>query len=382
MNLLGFDTSTAATSVCVLRGDGEAFERIPTDEELLGPPGHARELMPGVARAMGEAELRYGDLDAIAVGVGPGTFTGLRIGVTTARALAHAEDIPVHPVSSLAALAEGIDAEQRLPLIDAKRGELFAALYHGEHEVWPGFAGAPEVLLERLRDSARHRARERALRAELGPVLHRRAHERRERGAGLRRVEPGAGRHLLRGGLEHHQEVGGDRGGGVVGGPLLVAQLERLHAERAGDSQGGIERLGGSAAHRTSAAAEALGVTRRAGEGLERVEAEEPARPRGPESGQSGGAARVTHERGGTGHGRGSRADLAVGHAEQDRVHVERPLAAAEGPGDLSPRHPQRLAHGRAETAISDDPNTKFTHFAVRSSVGNGLTANSIYPHG
>jgi len=118
VNVLGFDTSTAATSACLLREDGEAFEVIPTDEQLLGPPGHARELMPGVAKVMAGAGLGYRDLDAIAVGVGPGTFTGLRIGVATARGLAHAEDIAVHPVSSLAALAQGIDAEHRLPLID------------------------------------------------------------------------------------------------------------------------------------------------------------------------------------------------------------------------------------------------------------------------
>lgn len=154
MNVLGFDTSTAATSVCLLRDDGKAFERIPTEEELLGPPGHARELLPSVQHVMTEAELRYSDLGAVAVGVGPGTFTGVRIGVTTARALAHAEDIPVHPVSSLAALAQGIHAEHRLPLIDAKRGELFAALYRGDDELWPPFATAPGALVERVREAA------------------------------------------------------------------------------------------------------------------------------------------------------------------------------------------------------------------------------------
>jgi tRNA threonylcarbamoyladenosine biosynthesis protein TsaB len=154
MNVLGFDTSTAATSVCVLRDDGEAFELVPGEEALLGPPGHARELMPGVARLLADAGLSYRDLGAIAVGVGPGTFTGLRIGVTTARALAHAGGIPVHPVSSLAALAEEIEAHHRLPLIDAKRGELFAALYGGETELWPPFAATPAQLIERVRQAS------------------------------------------------------------------------------------------------------------------------------------------------------------------------------------------------------------------------------------
>jgi tRNA threonylcarbamoyladenosine biosynthesis protein TsaB len=153
MNVLGFDTSTVATSACLLRDDGEAFEVVPDEERLLGPPGHARELMPAVAKVMGEAGVDYADLQAIAVGVGPGTFTGLRIGVATARALAHAHEIPVHPVSSLAALAQGIDAEQRLPLIDARRGELFAALYSGDDERWPPFAATPEQLIERVREA-------------------------------------------------------------------------------------------------------------------------------------------------------------------------------------------------------------------------------------
>src|SRR5437870_3026662 len=75
------------------------------------------------------AGVEYADLDAVAVGIGPGTFTGLRVGIATARALAGANGLEVRPVSSLRALAEGIDAPARLPLIDARRGELFAALY-------------------------------------------------------------------------------------------------------------------------------------------------------------------------------------------------------------------------------------------------------------
>jgi tRNA threonylcarbamoyladenosine biosynthesis protein TsaB len=154
LNVLGFDTSTAASSACLLRADGEAFEVVPPDEALTAPPGHARELMPAIAHVMERAGVGYPDLDAIAVGVGPGTFTGLRIGVTTARALAHANGLSVHAVSSLAALAASIDAELRLPLIDAKRGELFAALYEGDEERWPPFAATPEALIERIRKEA------------------------------------------------------------------------------------------------------------------------------------------------------------------------------------------------------------------------------------
>jgi tRNA threonylcarbamoyladenosine biosynthesis protein TsaB len=152
MNVLGFDTSTAATSACLLRGDGQAFEVIPEEAALTTPPAHAAELMPALVRVLVDGGLGWGDIDALAVGVGPGTFTGLRIGVATARGLAHARGIELRPVSSLAALAAGIDAELRLPLIDAKRGELFAALYRGDELLWPPFAATPEAVVERVSD--------------------------------------------------------------------------------------------------------------------------------------------------------------------------------------------------------------------------------------
>lgn len=175
MTLLGFDTATAPTAACVLRSDGEAFEVVPDVAALTAPPGHARELMPAVAEVMERAGVGYADLEAIAVGVGPGTFTGLRIGVATARGLALAHGLELRPVSSLAALARGLAeadapadrsaadarsssaiggaeaARSILPCIDAKRGELFAALYEDGAERWAPFAAAPEEVAERVR---------------------------------------------------------------------------------------------------------------------------------------------------------------------------------------------------------------------------------------
>ena len=153
MTLLGFDTSTAASTACVLRADGEAFEVAPGADRLAGPPAHAAELMPAIAGAMRRAGVSWDDLDGIAAGVGPGSFTGLRIGVATARALAAARGLQVRPVSSLAALAAGIDGELRLALIDAKRGELFAALHGPEGELWAPFAAPPAAIAERVRDA-------------------------------------------------------------------------------------------------------------------------------------------------------------------------------------------------------------------------------------
>jgi tRNA threonylcarbamoyladenosine biosynthesis protein TsaB len=121
-------------------------------DDYLTPERVAFGLWPAVADAMARANVGWADLDAIAVGVGPGRFTGLRIGVATARALATASGLPLRRVSSLAALAAGIDAPLRLPLIDARRGELFAALHEDGKQVWPPFAAPPERLIERLEE--------------------------------------------------------------------------------------------------------------------------------------------------------------------------------------------------------------------------------------
>src|SRR3954470_12040432 len=150
MTIVGFDTSTAATRVCVLREDGEAFEHVPPPQRLLEPPGHSRELMPAVRERMEVAGVGWGEVAGVAVGIGPGTFTGLRIGVATARALATAARIPVHPVSSLGALAAAVTGAQLVvPVIDAKRGEGFAALFREGEALTEPFVARPDQLDER-----------------------------------------------------------------------------------------------------------------------------------------------------------------------------------------------------------------------------------------
>ncbi len=162
MNVLGIDTSTPATAACVLRADGAVFEREPAPKSLTAPPGHARELMPAVMAVLEESRVVPSELDAIAVGVGPGTFTGLRIGVATARALGHAWGLELRPVSSLAALAAGAiepgataheQSARRSPVlavIDARRGEVFAALHEDGVQRWPPFAAKPEAVAARV----------------------------------------------------------------------------------------------------------------------------------------------------------------------------------------------------------------------------------------
>ena len=86
MIVLGFDTATSATAVGLMLGEGRLLEAR-DDPPAGGHPGHATKLLGMAAALLEQGEVGWSDLDRLAVGVGPGTFTGLRVGVATARGL-------------------------------------------------------------------------------------------------------------------------------------------------------------------------------------------------------------------------------------------------------------------------------------------------------
>lgn len=135
MRVLGLDTATSATSVALAEvpGPGPLIEA--RDDPPPGArPGHARRLLALVQEVL-DAGGGWQTVERIAVGAGPGTFTGLRIGVATGQALARAREIPLIGTSSLAALAlearRGEPDAPVLAVIDARRGEVFAAAWGG-----------------------------------------------------------------------------------------------------------------------------------------------------------------------------------------------------------------------------------------------------------
>jgi tRNA threonylcarbamoyladenosine biosynthesis protein TsaB len=146
MNLLAFDTATPATVVALLSGDARAEAR--HDPEPGERPGHAAQLLALAAGLLDEAGLRFTDLDRIAVGTGPGTFTGLRIGVATARALAQGTGAELVGVSTLRALAAPATTHHHVVLgvLDARRGEAFVGAWRGSDEVVPPAAVTPAIL--------------------------------------------------------------------------------------------------------------------------------------------------------------------------------------------------------------------------------------------
>jgi tRNA threonylcarbamoyladenosine biosynthesis protein TsaB len=198
MVVLGLDTSTRATAVGLLLADGRLLHARddPTGDER---PGHATRLLPLAHTLLVDAGLSWGEVGRIAVGVGPGTFTGLRIGVATARGLAQSLAIELVGVSSLRALAHaaarhdgdyvmgrgiledgsgtarsegdrggeagsgkgvcagggGVEEDHAavLAVIDARRGEVFVAAYQNHAELIAPAPLAPDDLAE-LRERA------------------------------------------------------------------------------------------------------------------------------------------------------------------------------------------------------------------------------------
>lgn len=156
MVVLGVDTATPDAVVGVTDGDEVVREAaVPPGED--GRPRHSEVLLAEIARSVEEAG-GWERIERIAIGIGPGSFTGLRIGISTARALAQGRGLPLAPVGTLAALARGIlsDPEHAenlaLPVIDARRGEVFASALDQDSEIWPPLVTPPAELADRLRE--------------------------------------------------------------------------------------------------------------------------------------------------------------------------------------------------------------------------------------
>ena len=133
MNVLAIETATDAVAVALLRDDGGAAERVHS-----GGREHAERLVPMIEEVCAAAGCPLSDVGVVAVDVGPGLFTGLRVGVATAKALAYARGVRLLGVSSLDilagaaaghALAAASRVETIVPVVDARRGEVFAASY-------------------------------------------------------------------------------------------------------------------------------------------------------------------------------------------------------------------------------------------------------------
>ncbi|HEX9726856.1 MAG TPA: tRNA (adenosine(37)-N6)-threonylcarbamoyltransferase complex dimerization subunit type 1 TsaB [Vicinamibacteria bacterium] len=156
MRLLAVDTTSVLGSIAVLEGD-----TVRAREGFETPAGHAQRLLPEIDRILGSLGLSLADIEAFAVAVGPGSFTGLRIGIASVEGLAFATGRPVVGVSTLDATASRYRARARLvaPLLDARREEIYGALFRIDGDVLETVVDPvcerPQAFLARLRGMSR-----------------------------------------------------------------------------------------------------------------------------------------------------------------------------------------------------------------------------------
>lgn len=160
MNLLAFDTSTEIMSVAVSRAQPDAGQASEVWQHTA--PGGAQtstHLIPTIQRLMAQAGLQFAQLDAIAFGCGPGSFTGLRTACSVAQGLAFGAKVKVLPVDTLLSVAEEARAQhatalpvcQVVALLDARMDEMYAGSYAFENGHWTQIEGSrlihPEALV-------------------------------------------------------------------------------------------------------------------------------------------------------------------------------------------------------------------------------------------
>ena len=147
MRILGIETSTMTGSVALMDE-----ERLIAEYTLNLKETHTSRLMPTIDRVTKDASLTIKDLDGIAVSLGPGSFTGLRIGIATAKGLAQGLNIPVVGIPTLDGLAFQLFNCKDLicPILDARKGEVYYALYKNGKRLSEYMACKPDRLLEKL----------------------------------------------------------------------------------------------------------------------------------------------------------------------------------------------------------------------------------------
>jgi tRNA threonylcarbamoyladenosine biosynthesis protein TsaB len=159
MNLLALDTSTEWMSIALQRGAGDAATV--WQHHAVGGALASAQLIPEIQRLMAGAGLRFGELDAVVFGAGPGSFTGLRTACSVAQGLAFGADISVLPVDTLLAVAEDARAQLGAPdvlavtaLLDARMDQMYAASYLFESGKWTKRLGYSLISPEDLESDA------------------------------------------------------------------------------------------------------------------------------------------------------------------------------------------------------------------------------------
>jgi tRNA threonylcarbamoyladenosine biosynthesis protein TsaB len=145
VNVLGLDSATPSSAVALARDDG--WLREARDDVAAGErPRHAQRLLALAAELLAGAGIGWEAIGRVAVGVGPGGYTGLRIGLATAHGIALAHGAQLVGVGTLRALAEPVGERAAVAVLDARRGEAFVAVYReGRELIAPCVCRPPEL---------------------------------------------------------------------------------------------------------------------------------------------------------------------------------------------------------------------------------------------
>jgi len=150
LNILAICSTSSSGSIAICKNDVISFISF-LDIKVT----HSERLMPQIDNGLTQSKLSLEDLDLICVATGPGSFTGIRIGLATAKGLCMGRQIPLFAVSTLELLAYNFKGYQLpiLPFIDAKMQEVYAALYDGKmNEIIPPQNAEPEEFLSKVKD--------------------------------------------------------------------------------------------------------------------------------------------------------------------------------------------------------------------------------------
>jgi len=133
MNILGIETSTAVCSVGIVTGNGKTLERSQSESHI-----HSEKLQVLISELLEDARVRLQDLDAVAVSIGPGSFTGLRIGLSSAKGLCYSIGKPILTVPTFEAIAAAAvtnfpDYTEYVVLLDAKQSDFYVAVFRNRN---------------------------------------------------------------------------------------------------------------------------------------------------------------------------------------------------------------------------------------------------------
>lgn len=151
MNILVIDTSSHLCSVAIKHNDERIYKTI--DEGRT----HSETLLPLINKVLEDNNISLDDINVLGVVTGPGSFTGIRIGISTIKAIASAKDIPVVPITSIEVLARNIEEENnyKIGITDAKNDQIYAGIYSNDFSCISEFAGSILDFIEILKNLKR-----------------------------------------------------------------------------------------------------------------------------------------------------------------------------------------------------------------------------------